>query len=90
LENVGGQIMIRLDPDEIHERIPGVDYEALMLEPGDGSVTKASLLARDCLSPDARQPGFFPIAYAVSICRSHADLPSDITFRDNLLNILLY
>jgi hypothetical protein len=90
LENVGGQIMIRLDPDEIHERIPGVDYEALMLEPGDGRVTKASLLARDSLSPDARQPGFFPIAYAVFICRSHADLPSDITFRDNLLNILLY
>lgn len=82
--------MIRLRPEEVHTRLPGVDYQALMLEPGDGRVTKASLLARDSLSPDASQPGFFPIAYAVFICRSHADLPSDLTFRDNLLNILLY
>ncbi|MEX2206455.1 MAG: hypothetical protein WEF50_09540 [Myxococcota bacterium] len=90
LEEVGGRVAIRLRPDEVQNRIPGVDYDALMLEPGDGRVTKASLLARDSLAPDAAQPGFFPIAYAVFICRSHAELPSDITFRDNLLNILLY
>lgn len=90
LEEVDGRVLIRLNPEDVRARIPGVDYEALMLEPGDGRVTKASLLARDSLSPDASQPGFFPIAYAVFICRSHADLPSDITFRDNLLNILLY
>ena len=53
-------------------------------------MTKASLLARDSLAPDADQPGFFPIAYAVFICAGHAALPSDMTFRDNLLNILLY
>ena len=41
-------------------------------------------------SPEAAQPGFFPIAYAVFICRSHAGHPSDVTFRDNLLNILLF
>lgn len=90
LEEVGGRVMIRLRPEEVRRRVPGVDYEALMLEPGDGRVTKASLLARDSLAPDAAQPGFFPIAYAVFICRGHADLPSDMTFRDNLLNLLLY
>ena len=90
LEEVDGRVMIRLHPDEVRNRVPGVDYAALMLEPGDGRVTKASLLARDSLAPDSAQPGFFPIAYAVFICRSHAELPSDMTFRDNLLNILLY
>ena len=90
LEEVDGHMMVRLHPREVRARVPGVDYDALMLEPGDGRVTKASLLARDSLSPDAARPGFFPISYAVFICRSHADLPSDITFRDNLLNILLY
>ncbi len=90
LEEVGGRVMIRLHPEEVRNRVPGVDYAALMLEPGDGRVTKASLLARDSLAPDSAQPGFFPIAYAVFICRSHAELPSDMTFRDNLLNILLY
>lgn len=90
LEEVDGRVMIRLHPDEVRNRVPGVDYAALMLEPGDGRVTKASLLARDSLAPDSAQPGFFPIAYAVFICRSHAELPSDMTFRDNLLDILLY
>lgn len=90
IETVDGKVAIRLHPEEVRNRIPGVDYASLMLEPGDGRVTKASLLARDSLAPDARQQGFFPISYAVFICRSHADLPSDVTFRDNLLNILLY
>lgn len=90
VETVDGKVQIRLHPDEVTTRIPFVDYERLMLEPGDGRVTKASLLARDTLDPEAPQPGFFPIAYAVFICREHASLPSDITFRDNLLNILLY
>jgi hypothetical protein len=85
LEVVGGRVVIRLHPEEVRNHVPGVDYEALMLEPGDGRVTKASLLARDSLAPDATRPGFFPIAYAVFICRGHAELPSDVTFRDNLL-----
>ena len=53
-------------------------------------MTKASLFARESLAPDAAQPGFFPIAFAVFICRRHSDLRSDITFRGNLLKIFLY
>ncbi len=90
LEVVNGSPMIRITPDEVVGRVPGIDYERLMLEPGDGRVTKASLLARDTLDPEAGAVGFFPVAYAVFICRAHAELPSDITFRDNLLHILLY
>ena len=90
LETIDGRVHIRLDPSQVRNRIAGVDYAALMLEPGDGRVTKASLLARDTLDPDRTAGGFFPIAYAVMICEEHAQLPSDIGFRDNLLNILLY
>ena len=89
LETVNGRAVVRLQPREVQNRIPGVDYARLMLAPGDGRVTKAPLLARNSLSEE-EQPGFFPITYAVFICRSHAELPSDITFRDNLLNALLY
>ncbi|RMF20507.1 MAG: hypothetical protein D6760_11435 [Deltaproteobacteria bacterium] len=90
LETVEGKTRIRLDPSEVRNRIEGVDYAALMLEPGDGRVTKASLLARDTLDPAQSGAGFFPIDYAVMICEEHAQLPSDVGFRDNLLNILLY
>ncbi len=91
IETVDGEVKVRLHPREVRNRMPGIDYEALMLEPGDGRVTKASLLARDTLDPAAAAaPGFFPVAYAVFICREHDELPSDVTFRDNLLNILLY
>lgn len=90
LETVGGRTMVRLTPGEIRHPLPGVNYSKLMLEPGDGRVTKASLLARESLDPASTQPGFFPLAYVILICRGHSELPSDVTFRDNLLNILLY
>ena len=90
LETVDGQVRIRLDPTRVEHRVEGVDYNTQMLEPGDGRVTKASLLARDTLDPAQSAAGFFPIDYAVMICEEHAQLPSNIGFRDNLLNILLY
>jgi len=90
METVNGQVRIRLRPEQLKNRVPGVDYQSLMLEPGDGSVTKASLLARNTLDPEAPAGGFFPLDYVVFICKGHAELPGDITFRDNLLNILLY
>ena len=90
VEEIDGRPVIRLRPGEIANRIDGIDYEALMLEPGDGRVTKASLLGRDRLVPESEPAGFFPVDYAVFICTGHADLPADMTFRDNLLNILLY
>lgn len=90
LETVGGRTMVRLTPGEIRYPLPVVNYSKLMLEPGDGRVTKASLLARESLDPASTQPGFFPLAYVILICRGHSELPSDVTFRDNLLNMLLY
>ncbi len=91
LEWVNGHPRIRFHPSEIINRLSGVDYDKLMLEPGDGRVTKPSLLARNSLDPSARtnNNGAFPIAYAVFLCESHSRLTGNITFQDNLLNILL-
>jgi len=90
LEEVDGQVRVRLRPERVVNRVPGADYEALMLAPGDGRVTKASLLSRDTLDPDTPQPAFFSVAWTMLLCREHDRLPSDITFRDNLLHTLLY
>ncbi len=91
IERVNGQAKIRLFPDQIENPMPGVDYTKLMLEPGDGRVTKPSLLARNALDPSApvKEPGAFPLAYSVFLCATHTGLTADITFQDNLLNILL-
>lgn len=89
VEVIDGHTHIRLHPSLIARPIAGVDYARLMLEPGDGRVTKASALARASLDPTSNRPGTFPLAYSIFLCREHSDLPGDITFRDNLLNILV-
>ena len=89
LETVDGKDMVRLFPDEVVNRVEGINYDYLMLEAGDGSVTKASLLARDSLNPVNSGKGTFPIAYEFFVCDEHSHLAENITFRDNLLNILL-
>lgn len=89
LEEVDGKVHIRLQPEDIHNPLPGVPYALLMIEPGDGSVTKASLLARDNLDPRVARTDF-PIAWATFICERHEDLTGSPTFQDNLLNVLLY
>jgi pimeloyl-ACP methyl ester carboxylesterase len=91
LEDVGGTLVARLYPDQIRGRVPGVPYAELMLEPGDGSVTKPSLLARETLDPSAPQneDSFIPIAYWFFLCEHHTRLTGNINFQDNLLNVLL-
>jgi len=91
LEDIGGTPVARLYPDQIHGPVPGVAYGELMLEPGDGSVTKPSLLARETLDPSAPQneDSVIPIAYWFFLCEHHTRLTGNINFQDNLLNVLL-
>lgn len=91
IEDDGPESHVRLWPDEIRRPAPGVDYAALMLEPGDGVVTKASLLARAELDPSVPRHRFsdFPLSYPVLFCEDHSRLPGNLTFQDNLLHILL-
>ena len=91
VEEVDGESMVRLYPDEIQNPIAGIDYEVLMLEPGDGRVTKPSLLAREALDPTVPRHRYshFPLDYATMLCETHDTLTGNIHFQDNLLNILL-
>jgi hypothetical protein len=91
IEPQGGRSLARLFPADVQHRFPGVDYGRLMLEPGDGEVTKPSLLAREALNPIAPRNDalFFPLAYAFFLCESHERLTANINFQDNLLNVLL-
>lgn len=62
-----------------------------MYEPGDGRVTRRSLLGE---RPDApRRSPFFntplPIAYGVFACDFHSDLQSNKTLQDNALTLLI-
>ncbi|MFZ6863615.1 lipase/acyltransferase domain-containing protein [Undibacterium sp. Ji67W] len=91
LESDGDQLMTRLNPTAIHHPIAGVRYDELMLEPGDGRVTKPSFLARESLDPSTEQSedSFIPVAYWFFLCEDHVQLTNNINFQDNLLNVLL-
>lgn len=91
LEGAGDGAEVRLSPGEVRQRVPGVDYGSLMLEPGDGVVTKASLLARQNLNPaePRNEHIFFPLAYSMFLCENHDRLTGNLSFQDNLLNVLL-
>lgn len=91
VEEVGGQSMVRMFPEEITQPVDGVDYDALLLEPGDGSVTKASLLGRNTLDPSVKRHKYInvPIKQSFFLCVSHNSLTGNLNFQDNLLNTLL-
>ncbi len=91
IEPQAGRSVARLFPEDVRYKVSGVDYSRLMLEPGDGEVTKPSLLARQALNPVAPRYDalFFPLAYAFFLCENHARLAGNISFQDNLLNVLL-
>lgn len=91
VEEVNGESMVRMFPKEITQPVNGVDYDALLLEPGDGSVTKASLLGRNTLDPSVKRHKYInvPIKQSFFLCESHNSLTGNLNFQDNLLNTLL-
>ena len=91
LEEYKGNFYLRLKPNEIRAQVAGVDYEQLMLEPGDGTVSKSSLLARQTIDPTVARHrySYFPLDYAFFLCEGHQSLTGNISFQDNLLNAIL-
>ena len=91
IEQDGKDSRARLYPQDVAHKVAGVDYSRLMLEPGDGEVTKPSLLAREALNPVAPRSDalFFPLAWSFFLCENHERLTGNINFQDNLLNVLL-
>jgi hypothetical protein len=91
MEHYNDKYLIRTMPSQVVQKYKDINYEKLMLEPGDGHVTKSSLLARVKLDPTAARPesSYFPMKYKIMLCETHRTLTSNITFQDNLLDILL-
>ncbi len=91
IEVVDGASVVRLRPEQIQNPVPGVDYDRLMYEPGDGSVTKSSLLGRQELDPTIPRNEFadIEIDHAFFVCAIHGTLTGNVHFLDNLLNYLL-
>lgn len=80
----------RFLPAEIASPRTGIDYERLMLEPGDGTVPKPSLLGRQSLDPRLATTavGIQP-AGSFFLCDKHSQLTGNIHFQNNLLDVLL-
>lgn len=91
VEAVDGRFDLRMRPEEIVDPVAGIDYERLMLEPGDGLVTKTSLLARQTLDPFVPRHKWsdFPVDYPLFLCEDHSQLTNNAFFQNNLLHFLL-
>lgn len=88
LEWIDGEPAMRFFPEEIARPVADVDYERLMLAPGDGRITRRSLLGHDVRQRGALLPAF-PIDAVTFACEDHARLPGHVVVRHNLLEFLL-
>jgi pimeloyl-ACP methyl ester carboxylesterase len=91
VEEIEGRFVGRERIKDIARPVPGVDYEALMCEPGDLVVTRSSLLGRRTLNVAAPRAEIesLTIANTVFLCEEHRHLTGNPSFQDNLLNALL-
>lgn len=91
LETTATGARLAFHPGDVQHKQPKLDYGRLMLEPGDGLVTRASQVARE--SADPGQPrhafNFFPQSQSFFLCEAHDRLTGNIYFQDNLLYFLL-
>jgi len=80
VEPIESDWALRLAPNEIRRPLPAVDYDLLMLEPGDGTVTKALLLARNSTDPTIARHAYsdFPVDYPIFLCERHSQLTGNI------------
>ena len=91
VERIGSRLVGRERVSDIAGPVPGVDYEALMFEPGDAVVTRASLLGRRTLNVAAPRAEIesLRVAHNLFLCERHQQLTGNPSFQDNLLNALL-
>lgn len=83
----GERLVIRAD--QVKNRVDGVDYERLLLQPGDGLVTRDSQLGRGLEVAAGMPGGIFPLVQSFFLCEQHDQLSVNPYFQNNLLNFLL-
>jgi pimeloyl-ACP methyl ester carboxylesterase len=76
-------------PEEVQDRVDGVDYERLLQQPGDGLVTRDSQLGRGLDVVPGQPGGSFPLVQSFFLCEQHDQLSVNPYFQNNLLNFLL-
>lgn len=84
----GSQRLV-IRPEEVQDRVAGVDYERLLLQPGDGLVTRDSQLGRGLEVVPGQPGGTFPLVQSFFLCEQHDQLSVNPYFQNNLLNFLL-
>ncbi len=91
IEDIGGESVARLRPEQIQRPVPGIDYDLLMYEPGDGSVTRSSLLARQEMDPMVPRHEYSRegLGRAFFVCEQHDALTGNVNLIDNVLHFLL-
>lgn len=85
--DAGERLVVR--PEEVRARVEGVDYERLLLQPGDGLVTRDSQLGRGRVPGMGAAYDTFPFAQSFFLCERHDQLSVNPYFQNNLLYFLL-
>lgn len=80
-DQVDGRPFLAFRAKEVVNKLPGVDYDYLMLAPGDGLVTRDS--------QDASQYSFLPLRQSFFLCEQHEFLVNNPYFQNNLLYFLM-
>jgi len=76
-----GKPFLAFRAKEVINKLHGVDYDYLMLAPGDGLVTRDS--------QDANQYSFLPLRQSFFLCAKHEFLVNNPYFQNNLLYFLM-
>ncbi len=79
---------IRWSPSKIAHARSDVDYRELMLEPGDGRITRSSLLAVFAEQVPMTRTETFPASRSAFACAKHGRLTETRSFRYQLDNLL--
>lgn len=81
LDEVDGKPFLAFKAKDVVNKVPGVDYDYLMMAPGDGLVTRDS--------QDASQYSFLPLRQSFFLCAQHEFLVNNPYFQNNLLYFLM-
>jgi pimeloyl-ACP methyl ester carboxylesterase len=89
IERIGRDMVARLRPEQLERPVPRKDYESLMYAPGDGSVTRSSLLADHYFESDVPMTELALADGAMLACERHDSLTGNRDFLEAMLTYLL-
>ena len=89
LDEKNGLRSLVVRPEEVQARVDGVDYERLLMQPGDGLVTRDSQLGRGRVAGMGAAYDSYPFAQTFFLCERHDQLSVNPYFQNNLLHFLL-